>query len=84
MLASPGAPQVTTITRPEILFHELAHVEMDGDPLPRFPGLGSALPYPAREAIIISRENAFRRSQNPRLGASQMRSTVNLTITHPF
>jgi hypothetical protein len=77
-----GPPIV--LTRPEILFHELVHVDMDGDPLPRFPEAGAILSYDFKEGLAALRENGFRISNNPRLKASQLRSTIDHSVSHYY
>lgn len=75
-------PGFVELTRPEILFHELAHVQMDGDPLPS-PSTGS-LSYEFKEGVTILRENGFRLSNNPRLKATQLRSTTDLIVRFTY
>jgi hypothetical protein len=64
--------------RPEILFHELVHLNIDGDPISASLASGPSPSYVVKEGIAISRTNAFRISRNPRMRASGLRSTSNL------
>lgn len=63
------------LTRPQTLFHELTHVSFNADPLG-----GPILTYEIREAIVVEKENAFRKSQNPHLLESQLRSRTDPSV----
>jgi len=65
------------MTRPEILFHELAHIDMEASTT---VVVGPPIGPQYKEFVVISRENGFRLSQNPRLTVAQLRSTTNLAI----
>ena len=76
--AAPAAGSGSVpMTRPEILFHELAHIDMEASTT---VVVGPPIGPQYKEFVVISRENGFRLSQNPRLTVAQLRSTTNLAI----